>query len=75
MNYCRPGSFLESIKMIPLLTEPKDGRQAFHVVAPSIPGYGFSEYSKKPGFGLEQLAECFVNLMKKLDYTKFVCQV
>jgi pimeloyl-ACP methyl ester carboxylesterase len=57
------------------LTEPTDGKQAFHVVAPSLPGYGFSEYSKKSGFGLEQHAECFVNLMKKLGYLKFVCQV
>lgn len=60
---------------MPLLTEPKDGRQAFHVVAPSIPGYGFSQYSKKSGFGLEQHAECFATLMRKLGYAKFVCQV
>ncbi|CAG7978452.1 unnamed protein product [Penicillium salamii] len=70
-----PGSFLESLKLIPLLTEPTDGRQAFHIVAPSIPGYGFSGYSKKSGFGLEQHAECCVNLMKKLGYRKFVCQL
>lgn len=61
--------------MIPLLTEPSDGRQAFHVVAPSIPGYGFSDYSKKVGFGLEQHAQCFAILMKKLGYEKYVCQV
>ena len=70
-----PGSFLESLKVIPLLTEPTDGRQAFHVVAPSIPGYGFSDYSKKAGFGLEQHAQCFAALMKKLGYEKYVCQV
>lgn len=69
-----PGSFLESLKLIPLFTEPSDGRQAFHVVAPSIPGYGFSQYSKKPGFGLEQHAETFAKLMKKLSYDKYVCQ-
>jgi hypothetical protein len=61
--------------VIPLLTEPSDGRQAFHVVAPSIPGYGFSDYSKKVGFGLEQHARCFAILMKKLGYKKYVCQV
>ena len=71
----RPGSFLESLKMIPLLTNPPNGQQAFHVVAPSIPGYGFSGYSRKAGFGLSQHAECFANLMKKLGYEKYMCQV
>ena len=75
INIERPGSFLESLKLIPLLTEPSDERQAFHVVAPSIPGYGFSEYSKKSGFGLEQHAECFAKLMQKLGYEEYVCQV
>ncbi|KAJ4992482.1 epoxide hydrolase 1 [Stagonosporopsis vannaccii] len=69
-----PGSFLEATKLIPFLTEPSGERQAFHVVAPSIPGYGFSQYSKKPGFGLEQHAECFARLMKELKYDSFVCQ-
>jgi hypothetical protein len=46
------GCFLESLKVIPLVTEPSDGRQAFHVLAPSIPGYGFSDYSNKVEFGL-----------------------
>ncbi|KAJ6071482.1 hypothetical protein N7499_009496 [Penicillium canescens] len=69
-----PGPFLEALKIIPLLTEPTDGRQAFHVVAPCLPGYGFSEYSKKAGFGLEQHAECFANLTEKLGYPKYVCQ-
>ncbi|KAJ6033228.1 Alpha/Beta hydrolase protein [Penicillium canescens] len=69
-----PGPFLEALKIIPLLTEPTDGRQAFHVVAPCLPGYGFSEYSKKAGFGLEQHAECFASLMEKLGYPNYVCQ-
>ncbi|KAL4908955.1 hypothetical protein BDW74DRAFT_165644 [Aspergillus multicolor] len=70
-----PGSVLESLKLIPLLTEPDDvTKQTFHVVAPSIPGYGFSSYSKKKGFGLEQHAECFANLMEKLGYEEYVCQ-
>lgn len=43
-------------------------------MAPSIPGYGFSQYSKKKGFGLEQHADCFARLMQKLGYGKFVCQ-
>ncbi|KAH6638492.1 Alpha/Beta hydrolase protein [Boeremia exigua] len=67
-----PGSFLEATKLIPLLTEPPEERQAFHVVAPSIPGYGFSEYSKKSGFGLAHHAECFALLMKELNYEQYV---
>ncbi|KAL4903415.1 hypothetical protein BDW74DRAFT_179832 [Aspergillus multicolor] len=70
-----PGSFLEALKIIPLLTEPEDSnKQAFHVVAPSLPGYGFSSYSSKRGFALKQHAECFAMLMKKLGYEKYVCQ-
>ncbi|GKZ22830.1 hypothetical protein AbraCBS73388_009010 [Aspergillus brasiliensis] len=69
-----PGSFLESLKIIPLLTEPPDGRQAFHVVAPSLPGYGFSDFPRKSGFGLERYADCFARLMATLGYDKFVCQ-
>ncbi|KAJ4137296.1 hypothetical protein NW768_002879 [Fusarium equiseti] len=69
-----PGSFLEVTKILPLLIEPADGKQAFHVVAPSLPGYGFSQYSKKSGFGLEQHAACFAKLMTKLGYGQYVCQ-
>ncbi|TDZ36666.1 putative epoxide hydrolase [Colletotrichum spinosum] len=69
-----PGSFLESTKIIHLLVNPPADKQAFHVVAPSIPGYGFSQYSKKSGFGLEQHTACFALLMKKLGYAKYVCQ-
>ncbi|SCO88754.1 related to hydrolases or acyltransferases (alpha/beta hydrolase superfamily) [Fusarium oxysporum] len=69
-----PGSFLEATKILPLLGNPPEGKQAFHVVAPSIPGYGFSQYSKKSGFGLEQHAACFALLMKRLGYEKYVCQ-
>ncbi|KAK2671707.1 Epoxide hydrolase-like [Fusarium oxysporum f. sp. vasinfectum] len=69
-----PGSFLEATKILPLLVNPPEGKQAFHVVAPSIPGYGFSQYSKRSGFGLEQHAACFALLMKRLGYEKYVCQ-
>ena len=53
-----PGSFLEVIKILPMLLDPKtDGAPAFHVVAPSLPGYGFSEGPKKPGFGPIKMGE------------------
>jgi pimeloyl-ACP methyl ester carboxylesterase len=42
-----PGSFLEVTKMLDKLTDPVEGQQAFHVVAPSLPNYGFSEGVKK----------------------------
>lgn len=45
--------------------------QAFHVVAPSIPGFGFSDPSKD-GFGLQGTAEVFDKLMKKLGYSRYI---
>ncbi|KAI9842728.1 MAG: hypothetical protein M1830_007753, partial [Pleopsidium flavum] len=47
-----PGSFMEIIKGLPLLN-----KAGFHVVAPSLPGYGFSSYTDKAGFDIRQHAE------------------
>ena len=53
-----PGSILEVTKILPLLVNPSaDGAPAFHVVALSLPGYGFSEGPKKPGFGPIKMGE------------------
>ncbi len=49
-------------------------KQAFHVVAPSLPGYGFSSAPTKPGFGVNQIAATFDELMVKLGYTSYVAQ-
>ncbi|TQS32427.1 hypothetical protein Golomagni_07255, partial [Golovinomyces magnicellulatus] len=68
-----PGSFLEVIKILPLLTEPSNG-PSFHVVTPSLPNYGFSEGVSKPGFSIPQYAECLHKLMQKLGYDKYVTQ-
>ncbi|KAH6692891.1 Alpha/Beta hydrolase protein [Leptodontidium sp. MPI-SDFR-AT-0119] len=57
-----PGSFIEVTKLLPLL-KGEDGKQAFHVVAPSLPNYGFSGRVTKKGFGLGQYAEAVNNLM------------
>ena len=55
-----PGSFLECRKILPLLTRPTNtSDQAFHLICPSIPGYGFSSKPKKAGFGAKQAAELF----------------
>ncbi|KAK4546147.1 hypothetical protein LTR36_002284 [Oleoguttula mirabilis] len=70
-----PGSFLEVKKLLPLLTEPdNDGGVAFHVVAPSLPNFGFSQGVQQRGFGLRQYAETCHKLMLKLGYTQYVTQ-
>lgn len=65
-----PGSFLEVNKILPLLTDPKDG-PSFHVVAPSLPNYAFSEGPSKKGFGLPQYAEVMHKVMLQLGYNKY----
>lgn len=71
-----PGSFLEVRKLLPLLAGGRDGKRkpAFHVVAPSIPNFGFSDGTKKKGFGLAQYAETCHKLMLKLGYVEYVTQ-
>jgi pimeloyl-ACP methyl ester carboxylesterase len=65
-----PGSFIEVKKLLPLL-KGEGGSPAFHVVAPSLPNYGFSGVVKKPGFALEQYAEVCHKLMLQLGYTEY----
>lgn len=62
-----PGSFKEVSKVLPLFL-----KAGFHVVAPSLPGYGFSSLPDKAGFKHEQCAETFENLMSKLGYHQYV---
>ncbi|KEF60847.1 uncharacterized protein A1O9_02409 [Exophiala aquamarina CBS 119918] len=70
-----PGSFLEVENIIEPLTNPADDSlPAFHVVAPSIPGYGFSPSPRKPGFGYRQAGATFNALMTRLGYCKYVFQ-
>lgn len=69
-----PGSFIEVLKILPLLTSPDDDQPGFHVIAPSLPNFGFSSSSTKPGFGINQYAESLHKLMLKLGYTKYVTQ-
>ncbi|KAJ3995757.1 Alpha/Beta hydrolase protein [Lentinula boryana] len=69
-----PGSFLESRKIIPLLTKGSGGDPVFDVVAISLPGFGFSEGPKKKGFSLSQYAEVAHKLMLALGYTEYVTQ-
>jgi hypothetical protein len=70
-----PGSFLEVENLIGPLTNPSSEDQpAFHVVAPSIPGYGFSPSPKHPGMGYRAAAHAFHALMQKLGYSRYVYQ-
>jgi hypothetical protein len=70
-----PGSFLEVEPIISSLTNPPDySLPAFHVVAPSIPGYGFSPSPQAPGFGYRAAGATFHALMLKLGYDKYVFQ-
>ena len=64
-----PGSFLEMLKIIPLLTSA-----GFDVVAPSLPGFGFSDRPARPGMNTFGIAELWAGLMNELGYTRFVAQ-
>jgi pimeloyl-ACP methyl ester carboxylesterase len=78
INHGWPGSVLEQIKLIDRLTDPtKHGgtaADAFDVVIPSMPGYGFSEKPASPGWGPEHMAKAWDALMKRLGYQRYVAQ-
>ncbi|KAI0687286.1 alpha/beta-hydrolase [Earliella scabrosa] len=69
-----PGHFLEVRKLLPLLTASSPDHPSFHVVAPSLPGFGFSEAPHKPGFAGFQYAEVLNKLMVSLGYDEYVYQ-
>ena len=73
-----PGSVVEFLDVIPRLTDPEahDGSaaDAFHVIAPSLPGYGFSEPTRTRGWGPSRVAAAFTELMDRLDYTRYGAQ-
>ena len=73
-----PGSIIEQMKIIDPLTNPTahggSASDAFDVVIPSIPGYGFSGKPSTPGWDPDHIARAWVTLMKRLGYKKFVAQ-
>lgn len=73
-----PGSFVELERIVPLLADPGavggDPADAFHVVVPSLPGYGFSEAPGRPGVGAHRIAGLWLKLMEGLGYTDFGAQ-
>ncbi|KAK2465303.1 hypothetical protein APHAL10511_002657 [Amanita phalloides] len=69
-----PGSFIEVRKILPLLTQASPEHPNFHVVAISLPGFGFSTAPTKKGFALTQYAELCNKLMVSLGYNEYVTQ-
>ena len=73
-----PGSFIEMEHIIPLLTDPGahggDPADAFHVVVPSLPGYGFSPASLRAGVSSREIAMSWHGLMAGLGYSRFGAQ-
>jgi pimeloyl-ACP methyl ester carboxylesterase len=78
INHGWPGSVLEQIKLIGPLADPVahggKAEDAFDVVIPSMPGYGFSEKPTSTGWGPERMAQAWAELMKRLGYTRYVAQ-
>jgi epoxide hydrolase len=73
-----PGSIVEFLDVIPMLTHPEthggDAADAFHVVAPSLPGYGFSEPARTTGWDVARIAHAFTELIRRLGYERYCAQ-
>ncbi|KJK45375.1 multidrug MFS transporter, partial [Lentzea aerocolonigenes] len=73
-----PGSVIEQLKIIGPLTDPTahGGKpsDAFHLVIPSMPGYGFSGKPTTPGWGPDRIARTWIELMERLGYDRYVAQ-
>ncbi|KOV67278.1 multidrug MFS transporter, partial [Streptomyces sp. AS58] len=73
-----PGSIIEQLKLVEPLTDPTAhggaASDAFHVVIPSMPGYGFSGKPSSTGWGPQRIARAWAELMNRLGYTKYAAQ-
>src|SRR6476661_2017618 len=73
-----PGSIIEQLKIIEPLTDPTahggEPEDAFDVIIPSLPGYGFSGKPTELGWGPDRIARAWVTLMKRFGYARFVAQ-
>jgi pimeloyl-ACP methyl ester carboxylesterase len=78
VNHGWPGSIIEQLKIIDRLTDPTahgaSAEDAFHVVIPSMPGYGFSGKPTSTGWGPERMGRAWAELMKRLGYSRYVAQ-
>ena len=73
-----PGSVIEQLKIIDPLTNPTahggSASDAFDIVIPSLPGYGFTAKTTAPGWDVPRISRAWITLMKRLGYTRFVAQ-
>jgi pimeloyl-ACP methyl ester carboxylesterase len=67
-----PGSIAEFIDVVDELADPGPGAPAFHVVVPSLPGFGYSDKPATTGWGTEKIAAAWVELMERLGYREFL---
>jgi pimeloyl-ACP methyl ester carboxylesterase len=78
INHGWPGSIIEQLKIIDPLANPTahggSASDAFHVVIPSMPGYGFSGKPTSTGWGPERMGRAWAELMKRLGYSRYVAQ-
>ncbi|MGY1739472.1 MULTISPECIES: epoxide hydrolase family protein [unclassified Blastococcus] len=78
VNHGWPGSIIEQLKIIDPLVDPTahggSAADAFHVVIPSMPGYGFSGKPTSTGWGPERMARAWATLMDRLGYPRYVAQ-
>lgn len=78
MTHGWPGSIVEFLKVIDPLVNPVahggDASDAFHVVCPALPGFGFSGKPTKPGWGVEKIGQQWAELMARLGYQRYVAQ-
>ena len=78
MTHGWPGSVIELLETIGPLTDPTahggDAEDAFHLVLPSLPGYGFSSEPTELGWNVGRVAQAWAELMRRLGYTRYVAQ-
>ena len=78
MTHGWPGSIVEFLKVMGPLCDPEahggNPEDAFHLVCPSLPGYGFSDKPSKPGTGVEAIADLWAGLMRTLGYERYFAQ-
>ena len=78
MTHGWPGSVREFFDVIPMLTDPEkhggSADQAFHLVLPSLPGYGFSGKPGETGWNVDRIADAWATLMARLGYDRWVAQ-
>ncbi|WP_156724667.1 epoxide hydrolase family protein [Streptomyces apocyni] len=71
MSHGWPGSVVEFLDVVRPLTDPEDPADAFHLVCPSLPGFGFSDKPARTGWTVERTAAAWATLMDRLGYPRY----